>query len=203
MGRPSTREKRRQDLIQAALDAAAGHGLRQLSMSDVANQAGLTRSALLYYYEDLDELLVDAHAAGNARLGDARDALVAAQETPGRMLAAAIDAGLPEGPDDTLMRSLYEFDVLAGKSPVHDRLVKAMYERQLAVYRSVLEFGSDQGDFELRGDVPDIAMNFVALEDAYGLHIVGGNSLVSVADARRAIRLYAQQAGCPVPPPGD
>lgn len=198
MGRPSTKEKRRQDLIQAALDAAAGRGLRQLSMTDIANEAGLTRSALLYYYDDLDELLVEAHAAGNARLGDLRDSLVAAESQPGGMLRAAIDAGLPHGPDDALMRSLYEFDVLAGKSEVHDRLVRTMYERQLAVYRGILAAGIGQGVFQLRGDVADVAMNFVALEDAYGLHIVAGNSLMTVADAKRAIYLYADQAGCPV-----
>lgn len=198
MARPRTQEKRRDDLIQAALDAAAGRGLRQLSLTDVANQAGLTRGALLYYYEDLDALLVEAHAAGNRRIGDQRDALIATLHDPRDQLRVAIDAGLPTGPDDALMRLLYEFDVLAGTSALHDELVQSMYQRQLAVYASILEAGSVSGVFELKGDPTEISMNFVALEDAYGLHIVAGNGMISVDSARSAIYLYAEQAGSPV-----
>ncbi|MFT4231487.1 MAG: TetR/AcrR family transcriptional regulator, partial [Leucobacter sp.] len=114
-------------------------------------------------------------------------------------LLTAITAGLPDGPDDALMRLLYEFDVLAGKSPLHDELVQRLYREQLALYRGILEEGLAGGEFELTGPVDDIAMNFVALEDAYGLHIVAGGS-ITIADALRAIRLYAEQSGCGLRP---
>ncbi|SFR44659.1 DNA-binding transcriptional regulator YbjK [Microbacterium azadirachtae] len=200
MARPSTQEQRRREVVDAALEAAAEHGLRNLSLTDVANQAGVTRGALLYYYEDLDAILVEAHAAGMRRVGEDREALVAQAERPAEQLAIAIRAGLPSGPDDALMRLLYEFDVLAGKSPLHDELVQRLYGEQLALYRRILEAGVATGDFSLTGPVDDIAMNFVALEDAYGLHIVAGGS-ISVADAERAIALFARQAGAPLPTP--
>ena len=53
MARPSTQQQRRLEVIEAALAAAAEHGLRDLSLTDVAKQAGVTRGALLYYYEGL------------------------------------------------------------------------------------------------------------------------------------------------------
>ncbi len=196
MARPSRQKERRIEVIDAALAAAAEHGLRNLSLTDVANQAGVTRGALLYYYEDLEAILVEAHAAGMARVGAERAELVAQQQLPPQKLAVAIDAGLPNGPDDALMRILYEFDVLAGKSELHDKLVQQLYEEQLELYRAILAEGVASGDFLPTGSIDDIAMNFVALEDAYGLHIVGGGS-ISVADAKRAIELYATQAGCP------
>ena len=194
MARPSTQHQRRIEVVQAALDAAADRGLRKLSLTDVANQAGVTRGALLYYYDDLDAILVEAHAAGMARVGSERAALVAQEVGAAAKLSAAITAGLPSGPDDALMRLLYEFDVLAGKSPLHDELVQKLYREQLALYRGILAEGVEAGAFTLTGPIDDIAMNFVALEDAYGLHIVAGGS-ITVADAERAIRLYAQQAG--------
>lgn len=166
-------------------------------MTDVANEAGLTRGALLYYYDDLDSLLVEAHAAGIQRVGDEREALVSGADDPSQKLGIAIESGLPSGPDDALMRLLYEFDILAGNSELHDRLVRKLYRRQLGVFTEILEAGAAAGSFDLVGEIPDIAMNFVALEDAYGLHIVAGNSLITVDAARRAIRLYASQAGCP------
>jgi AcrR family transcriptional regulator len=201
MARPSTQKQRRREVVDAALAAAAEHGLRNLSLTDVANQAGVTRGALLYYYEDLEAILVEAHAAGMRRVGEERAALVAQQQGAARKLGTAITAGLPEGPDDALMRLLYEFDVLAGKSPQHHEtlheLVQRLYREQLALYRDILEEGSASGEFELTGPLEDIAMNFVALEDAYGLHIVAGGS-ITVADAQRAIRLFAEQAGAPL-----
>ncbi|RZT59470.1 TetR family transcriptional regulator [Leucobacter luti] len=185
-------------MVNAALAAAAEHGLRNLSLTDVANQAGVTRGALLYYYDDLDAILVEAHAAGMARVGTERAALVAQQDTPAGKLAAAIAAGLPSGPDDALMRLLYEFDVLAGKSPLHDELVQRLYGEQLELYTAILAEGVASGDFALTGPLGDTAMNLVALEDAYGLHIVAGGS-ITVADAQRAITLYAAQAGAALP----
>lgn len=196
MARPSRQRERRIEVVDAALAAAAQHGLRNLSLTDVANQAGVTRGALLYYYEDLEAILVEAHAAGMARVGGERAELVAQQQSAPEKLAVAIEAGLPSGPDDALMRLLYEFDVLAGKSELHDKLVQQLYRQQLELYRGIIDEGIASGDFSPIGPLDDIAMNFVALEDAYGLHIVAGGS-IGVADAKRAIELYAAQAGCP------
>ena len=199
MARPNRQKERRIEVIDAALAAAAKHGLRNLSLTDVANQAGVTRGALLYYYADLDAILVEAHAAGMRRVGADRAVLVAEQPSPAEKLAIAIDAGLPSGPDDALMRLLYEFDVLAGKSQLHDELVQQLYREQLELYRAILVEGAETGAFSLTGPLDDVAMNFVALEDAYGLHIVAGGS-ITLAEARRAIALYASQAGCPLGP---
>lgn len=198
MARPSTQKQRRIEVVDAALAAAAAHGLRNLSLTDVANQAGVTRGALLYYYDDLDAILVEAHAAGMARVGTERAALVARHSSPAAKLAAAVEAGLPNGPDDALMRLLYEFDVLAGKSPLHDELVQRLYREQLDLYTEILAEGVLTGDFSLTGPLEDTAKNFVALEDAYGLHIVAGGS-ITVAEARRAIAVYAGQAGAALP----
>ena len=49
MARPSKQAERRADLVEAALTAVSEHGLRALSLTDVADQAGLTRGAILYY----------------------------------------------------------------------------------------------------------------------------------------------------------
>jgi len=197
MARPRKQEERRADLVEAALTAVSTHGLRSLSLADVAQQAGLTRGAILYYYEDLDALLIEAHRAGLERICDQRDAIVALIDEPQLQLRAAIAAGLPSGPDDALMRLLYEFDVLAGTSALHDELVQRMYLRQKETYASILERGIQQGVFTPAMPVDQLAMNLVALEDAYGLHIVAGNALITVDSADAAMRAMAVQLGCP------
>lgn len=198
MARPKNQDERRAHLIQAVIDTTAETGLRSLSLADVARKAGLTRGAVLYYYDDLDALLREAYRAGMERFCDRRDALRDTIESPARLLRETIRAGLPTGPDDALMRLLYEFDVLAENSPLHSTLVESMYERQLAAYRAVLERGADAGAFNLTLDTSTAALNLVALEDAYGLHIVAGNSQISVERALEAMFDAARAFGAPV-----
>ncbi len=197
MARPKNQEERRAHLIQAVIDTTASTGLRSLSLADVARRAGLTRGAVLYYYDDLDALLSEAYRAGMERFCDRRDALRDTVGDPARLLGETIRAGLPTGPDDALMRLLYEFDVVAGSSPLHSTLVESMYERQLATYRTVLERGVDAGAFRLTLEPSTAALNLVALEDAYGLHIVAGNGQISVERAVEAMFAAAHAFGAP------
>lgn len=196
VGRPNRQEERRRALVEAAQDAVLLHGLMSLSLTDVANQAGLTRGAILYYFEDLDTLLAEAHRAGIRRFGDDRDERLAGISSPPQQLAAAIAVGLPTGPDDALLRLLYEFDVLAGHSELHAQLVQEMYLRQLGTYRRVLEAGVASGEFTPTIDLDDLAMSLVALEDSYALHIVAGNAHIDVPCAERAMRAVAAGLGC-------
>ena len=48
MARPRRQEARRAALIEATYAAGRQHGLRSLSLTDVAEQAGLSRGAVLY-----------------------------------------------------------------------------------------------------------------------------------------------------------
>lgn len=195
MARMKNQTHRRDTLISAALETIGESGLRSLSLADVARRAGLTRGAILYYYEDLDDLLVETHRAGVARFCNHRDEVIAGLHNPGEQLTAAIREGLPSGSDDALMRLLYEFDVLAGTSKAHDEMVENMFSRQVGIYRGVLEAGVITGDFSPTIPLPQLAMNLVALEDAYGLHIVAGNSLIGVSDAESAMRAMATGLG--------
>ena len=197
MARPRNQGARRQALIEATYAAGHKRGLRSLSLTDVAEQAGLSRGTVLYYYGDLDGLLAEAHAAGVERFCDDRDRRVAASEDPRAQLGIAISAGLPSGPDDALMRLLYEFDFLAGNSVLHDELVQKMYLRQLDTYRGIFAAGRRSRTFTPALDDDQLAMTFVALEDAYGLHIVGGNALMTVATATAAMHAVAGELGCP------
>ena len=196
MARPNRQLERKQALIEAAQTAVVDRGLVQLSLTDVAKEAGLTRGAILYYFDDLDDLLVETHRAGIQRFCDDRDQLLRENGSPAEQLGIAIDTGLPSGPDDALLRLLYEFDVLAGHSSLHDELVQRMYLRQLATYRGVIDRGMADGIFVPVIDPGDLAMTLVALEDAYGLHIVAGNAHLDVATARRAMRKAAAGLGC-------
>ncbi|WP_144589643.1 TetR family transcriptional regulator, partial [Brevibacterium casei] len=107
MARTKNQSQRRDALISATLETVGETGLRSVSLADVARRAGLTRGAILYYYDDLDALLLETHRAGVERFCDAREAVIAELDDPRRQLSAAISEGLPTGPVDALMRLLY------------------------------------------------------------------------------------------------
>ena len=96
------------------------------------------------------------------------------------------------------MRLLYEFELHGGHVDLHDDLVHTMYLRQLGMYQAILKGGNDSGAFDVRDDVDVVAVDLVTLEDAYGLHIVAGNSLITVDSAQTAMFAFCAQAGCRV-----
>ena len=196
MARHRDQAARRSALIEATFAAGLERGLRSLSLTDVAKRAGLTRGAVLYYYEDLDSLLVEAHAAGVARFCDERDARVGAASDPRDMLGVAIRSGLPSGPDDALMRLLLELDVLAGSSALHEELMQELNRRQLATYRSIVRAGMEHGAFTPALSAELVAQTFVALEDGYGIHIVA-DRVTTHDEAVDAMVAVASSLGCP------
>jgi hypothetical protein len=56
-----------------------------------------------------------------------------------------------------------------------------MTARQVDVYQRVLELGAARGVFDLADSSASIARNLVALEDAYGLYVIGGAPMVDEA----------------------
>ena len=68
----------------------------------------------------------------------------------------------------------------------------------------ILEAGVVQGYFTLCDDSATIARNIVALEDAYGLHVLASNPTIDLAEAERLIVAYARVAtGCDLATAGD
>ena len=100
--------------------------------------------------------------------------------------------------DDPLVTALYAFDAQVGFRNAHSAVVTALYDKQVALYLGILETGQAQGHFTLGGPALDIAQNLVALEDAYGLHIITGNRTLPPQRAAELIHGFAVLAtDCP------
>lgn len=149
------------------MSATANRGLRDLTLSDIAQQAEMTRGNLLYYYNSLDDLLIEVHRRAVERFCVRREQHADAHEDARHALAAVIAEGVPRSSDDVLVRVLFEFDALAGRVALHDALAESTFQRQAAMYRRVLEVGQAQGHFHLRLDAAVAARTMVAVEDSY------------------------------------
>jgi AcrR family transcriptional regulator len=165
---------KRTDLLEAAQRAMAEHGAG-VRLNQVAEEAGLTSGAILYHYPNLQELLVDANRAGMERFYDSRLSALDGVTDPAQRLVRTIASGLPVDEDDEEVRLLCALGGEAARNTVYAVLLTSLYDRQVAMYQSILEAGAAQGVFTLASDALTVARNLVALEDAYGYRIMAGH----------------------------
>ncbi|MFI9503922.1 TetR/AcrR family transcriptional regulator [Nocardia sp. NPDC052566] len=198
MGRRKDQSAARAAIIEATLTAMRRRGVNGLRVRDVAELAGVSTATVHYYFDDLETLLREVHRQGSDRFFTDRMAMVAAIPDARAKLRAMIAAGIPSSVDDPLVIALYQLNAHLGFHDEHSLLLTALYEKQVALYLAVLEVGVAQGHFTLTEPALDIASNLVALEDAYGLHIVTPNRAVPPARAAELICSYARTAThCP------
>jgi AcrR family transcriptional regulator len=194
--RPKNQQARREHLVAAARRAIVEQGLAAVRIRDVAEAAGMAPGSVTYYYRELDELFGEVYDDAVQRFCAERWRTVEAIEDPRERLVVNIRAGLPSGPDDELAALLYEFSPQARRRKLEAVLRSTLYSRQVDLYRAVIEGGVATGAFQLAAPAPSIARNLVALEDAYGYHVVVG-SAVSLESAEELIRSYASTVtGC-------
>jgi AcrR family transcriptional regulator len=197
MARPKDQAKRRDELVEAAGRAILKRGLAGLRIRDVAEEARLSAGSVSYYYPDLEDLLFEVHQDAVDRFYWNRAKAADGEADPVRRLVRLVEAGLPADEDDPLCRVLYETHVHAARSRTHAALMTALWDREVSLYSAALAHGRDTGKFRLRSEVGDVAANAVALEDAYGLHVVGRNTSLSTARVLVLVLGYLEaETGC-------
>ena len=190
MGRTSGRKA---DLIQAAQRAMAEHGTA-VRLNQIAEHAGVTSSAVLYHYPDIEELLVDANRAGMERFYDQRMQAISGLSDPVEKLVTTIALGVPRGSDDEEVRLLCSLGGEAARNTIYALLLTSLYDRQVGMFQAILELGVNSGDFRLSQPSLVVSRNLVALEDAYGYRIMAKHPTLDYATAVELILDYARLA---------
>jgi AcrR family transcriptional regulator len=106
MARTKNQNVRRRQLTEAAGRAIIARGAAAVRLKDIAEEAGVTPGAVLYYYPDVDQLLVEVHRTAGERFCDGRMAALDQIADPRQRMLAAISSGLPTGPHDETVRTL-------------------------------------------------------------------------------------------------
>lgn len=124
--------------------------------------------------------------------------IIAGPGTPSYRVARMIELGVPDVISEDLSL-VYDGMSLARTDPQLQPLLRSIIERQVDLYRTIIDVGAEAGDFNLQSPAGIIAYNMIALEDSYDLYPLIGVPLSG--DQRRAhIRSYAELAlGCKLP----
>src|SRR3954449_6553029 len=97
--RRKNQAQRRQQLERAARQVLLERGAVGVRVKEIAERAGLAPSSVLYYYPNLDELLIEVSRGAIERFAGKRAAAVRRVESPPRQLRLAIHARLAPSPD--------------------------------------------------------------------------------------------------------
>ena len=186
--------QRRQQLARVARQVLLERGAVGLRVKDVAERAGLAPSSVLYYYPNLDELLIEVSRGAIERFTERRAAAVRRLDGARDQLRLAIHLGVPSGPDDVDSRILYELDAFTGSSPAFGILTASYFDRQAVLYESILDAGARTGDFELTADALTIARGLVGMEDGLGLQVVIAHPAIDRSVAEEILVRYAETA---------
>ena len=186
--------RRRAQLGAAARELLLEHGALGLRVKDIAQRAGISSSAVLYYYPDLDDLVLEVSRDAMSRYAERRAEAIRGIADPVAQLRVAIGLGVPTGPDDEDSRLLYELDAMTGASKLFATLSAAFFDRQVMLYEHVLERGADSGAFALESDPTTVARGLVALEDGLGLQVVLGHPEVDAAAGEAVLVAWASAA---------
>src|SRR6266487_1385378 len=155
MARRKDQAARRLQLVSATIELIADHGIEELTLAAIAERVGVS-----HRLRALDETA-----------------------DPARRLAQLIRSGLPRQQDRRLSQVLNELSVSASRSQAHARLMTQLFDREVSLYLSVLQDGQAGGAFRLSQPALTVARNLVALEDAYGFHMLAKSSSVDAAAA--------------------
>jgi AcrR family transcriptional regulator len=184
--------RRRAQLVDAARALLLEHGALGLRVKDIAARAGISSSAVLYYYPDLDDLLLEVTREAMSRYAERRADAIRGIADPAQQLRVAISLGVPTGPDDEDSRLLYELDAMTGASKLFATLSAAFFDRQAMLYERVLERGVESDAFQLSSDPLTVARGLVALEDGLGLQVVLGHPGVDREAAEAVLLAWAE-----------
>ena len=193
MARRKDQRARRDHFIAAARRRIVDQGLAPVRLRHIADEAGLSPGLVTYYFPELDELFREVYSDAVDRFYTQRRQMIEETADPRARLVAMIGSGLPSGPDDEICALLSEFGPQVARSPVVKALRKTLYERQVNLYESILQTGAALGAFDLTSPALTIACNLVALEDAYGHHVIA-QVAVTRDQAERFLLDYASAA---------
>lgn len=197
MARPSRAHEKRAELVAAARRAVLERGIAGLRLRDVAEQASMSAGSVLYYFPALGDLLREVQREAVERFCVAREEAALAEPDPRRRLRGMIATGLPADSGDELCVLLLELSTYARRDAAYSAQHIRLFERQVALYRSILESGAASGLFTLDTDTTTIARNLVLLEDGLSLHITQAVPTLRHDEAERLVVAYAASAtGC-------
>lgn len=195
----STSDAELQRLLDAAERTMSKRGFCGTRIADIAFEAGVSPSLIMYYFDSLAETLVKAMLHANERATTRfEQQLVSGGQSAVQRLAAFVERVLPdEGSQHD--EYLLELDLLAHarQYPEFITIWNDHQGRWIAGLATIIRDGVKEGSFQAPMNTPDdLAQQILALVDGYGYQFAIGSTLVNRDIMENAItRFVAETLG--------
>jgi AcrR family transcriptional regulator len=158
--KPDVSQERKQQIMDAALQVFSREGLHTARMDDIAEEAGLSKGALYWYFNSKDKIIASLLTTFFDREFSKIEEWVMQDDSARNLLQSLIDLIV----EDLLsvkpfMSILYEFWAMSFRNKRIGKFIRESMHRYLDLIIPVVQRGIDQGEFKAL-DATDVAMAF-------------------------------------------
>ena len=201
---PKISRKRRQEILEAALETIVERGVCGARIVDVAARAGTSAALVLYYFESKDRLLTEALAHADDRFYLAIFAELSSLETATEKLVRLIELSCGHESMAPMLRDDFALWIELWSRALRDeaaaRKRTAGDRRWRATIADIVREGQSAGEFE-PVNVKDFAMQLACLLDGIAVQHVLGDPQAAYDRARRiGVGLASRTLGFSVHP---
>jgi AcrR family transcriptional regulator len=191
----ATADKRREDMIRAALDVIVERGYPDTRIADVAERAGTSPALVIYYFTTKDNLLTEAvrlaedqwYELGAARMAAIGSATGRLEWLVGATCIPQTDAGVPE-----VWALWLDLWAQALRRPEVARVRAEFDARWRATIAAIVVEGEEAGEFS-PVDPTAFAVTLSALLDGLAVQIALGDPVVGPATAFASAMTFASE----------
>ena len=185
--RTTRRHLKRDEIARAAIEPLSKRGLRNVTLTDLGAELGMSGAHLLYYFESKTDLFMAALRMVERDLRDqaleAFEALPSARDRWDHL----IETGAPAGLDDSGLLMWLE----AWSEAVHDpdmrALISELEQQWQALLVDTLRYAVARGELPDSMDVDSIAEGVSALLDGLTIRVIVGYRSLDHAVAMRLV----------------
>ena len=102
-------EQKKEIIIQNFASLLKQYGIERLTLSDVAEKSGLTKSALYYYFDSKEALIIATYRYFRSKMNEKFEAMMKKAKTPAEKIRVFCDFSFSVVAKDNNMRTLFEF----------------------------------------------------------------------------------------------
>lgn len=198
--RPQIDHIRKPQLLAAAADVIAERGIAATRIADVAERAGTSAPAVLYWFGSKEELLSEALTWEEERFYADITARIAEGLTPPEQMSLMFDSSSAGGEWTLWMefwaRALRDEGVAETRGELDRRWRAAIAE--------IVTAGQESGDFDADADADDAAATLAALLDGLAVQVsLGDPEMPPERMSALAKRIAGLLLGCELPAAPD
>ncbi|MGB1253869.1 MAG: TetR/AcrR family transcriptional regulator [Candidatus Promineifilaceae bacterium] len=144
---PSRKKSRQDDVYEAAARLFAEKGYHATRIQDIADELGMLKGSLYYYFNSKEDLLIKITEGHIGRIYHAIKAIVETGYPSRQKLMLAIDEHLRMFLEHVHVYTIFARENLEGIDPKLAQLVRDMNRTYQELWMQILQEGIDSGEF--------------------------------------------------------